>query len=64
MRITSTVGGGTVSFTSLTNAFAWHAPDGAALLPVAADADDTLVPEGITDDVSTDVECASIQFLE
>ena len=64
MRITSTVGGGTVSFTALTNAFAWHAPDGAALLAVAADADDTLVPAGITDDLTTDVECASIQYLE
>lgn len=64
MRIRSSVGGGTVSFTSLTNAFAWHSPDAAATLAVAADSDDTIIPEGITDDVATDVECASIQFLE
>jgi hypothetical protein len=62
MRIRA--GASTVDFTALTGSWAWHSPDSAAQLSVDATATDTLIPEGITDDLSTTVECASVQYIE
>lgn len=64
VRLRSDKGSDTVSFTGVTGSWAWHAPDGGALLAVAADQDDWLFPEGIVDDGDTTVEVSSIQFLE
>lgn len=62
MQVRST--SGSVSFSALTNIFAWHSPDAAGTLTVDAQADDTLIPEAKSTDVLTSVQVSSIQILE
>lgn len=64
VRVRSEKGGDTVPFTVVTSSWAWYAPDGGATLAIAADQDDTIVPEGIVTDGGTTVQVSSIQYLE